>query len=586
MSSTTGAAPVPETVNGGELIARTLAAHGVRHAFGVHGGHLDALLTAMVRHGIRLVDHRHEAAAGNAAEGYARTTGGLGVVFATAGPGFTNVYSAIANAHCDRIPILVLTSSPPQREVELNVLQGAIDQVAVSLPITRWAHRATTAARLPDLVSLAVRHATCGVPGPVLLDVPIDVMFRPIDPATASDPCLTVPEPPGPSAHAVARSLQLLARAERPLLIVGGGAAMSPGLSDALEAFLDAHPLPVVTSSWGAGALPSGHRCLHGGPGDLVALPLLAQPPDLVLLLGARRGISLGGRSHSSIPAGAAVVQVDLDGVEPGRIGAVDLAVRSDAAEFLRALLAAAPAGALRDWAPWLDATVAARGAHAMLYAESPAVTESGRLHPYHAARAAVSTLDADSVGIFDGGEVSGWVSLFARAQRRGSWFGLGMLGGLGVGPGFAIGAAVGRPGERIVLFAGDGALGFHIGELDTMVRHDLPITVVVFNNEGWGMSLHGQQAIYGEDTRVVVDLLGTRYDRIAQAFGMAAERIEDPEAIGAAMERARVSGGPALVELAIAPEVVHPMMQQMLTPLPEGHTRVPYYESIPAGEA
>ena len=159
-------------------------------------------------------------------------------------------------------------------------------------------------------------------------------------------------------------------------------------------------------------------------------------------------------------------------------------------------------------------------------------------MHPYHAAREVVGTLDADSVGIFDGGEVSGWVSLFALPQRRGGWFGLGMLGGLGVGPGFAIGAAVARPGERIVLFAGDGAIGFHIGELDTMVRQDLPITVVVFNNEGWGMSLHGQQAIYGEGTRVVVDLPGTRYDRIAQAFGMAAERIEDPHGIAPAMER------------------------------------------------
>ena len=222
MSSTTfspieGAAAAG-TVNGGELIARTLAAHGVRHAFGVHGGHLDAMLTSMVDHGITLVDHRHETAAGNAAEGYALATGGLGVVFATAGPGFANVYSAIANAHCDRIPVLVLTSSPPQREAELNVLQGAIDQVACSLPITRWAHRVTTAARLPDLVSLAIRHATGGVPGPVVLDVPIDVMFRPIDPDTASVPSLTMPEPPGPCRarrHSIPRA-PLRRRATRP----------------------------------------------------------------------------------------------------------------------------------------------------------------------------------------------------------------------------------------------------------------------------------------------------------------------------------------------------------------------------------
>jgi acetolactate synthase-1/2/3 large subunit len=133
---------------------------------------------------------------------------------------------------------------------------------------------------------------------------------------------------------------------------------------------------------------------------------------------------------------------------------------------------------------------------------------------------------------------------------------------------------------------SGDGAIGFHLQELNTMVRHWLPITTVVFNNMGWGMSLHGQQALYGEETRVVVDLPDTRYDRIAEAFGLYGERVDNPEEIGAAMRRARATGGPALLDLAIAPEVVHPMMQQMLQPVPEGHTRVPYYETIPPGEA
>ena len=176
----------------------------MRHAFGVHGGHLDSVLTAMVRHGIELVDTRHEAAAGNAADGYARATGGLGVAFATAGPGFTNVYAALANAFVDRVPVLVLTSSPPLREAELNVLQGGIDQIAAAAPVTRFAHRVTTAARIPDLVTLAIRHATAGVPGPAVLELPIDVLFRPLDDAVASEPTRTEVEVPGPSERAVA----------------------------------------------------------------------------------------------------------------------------------------------------------------------------------------------------------------------------------------------------------------------------------------------------------------------------------------------------------------------------------------------
>jgi acetolactate synthase-1/2/3 large subunit len=572
------------TTHGGELVARTLAAAGVRHAFGLHGGHLDPILTSMVRHGISLIDTRHEAAAGNAAEGYARATGGLGVAFATAGPGFMNVFPALANAYVDRIPMLLLTSSPPLREAELNVLQGGIDQIAAASAVTRWAHRVTTASRIPDLVALAIRHATAGVRGPVLLEFPIDVLSRPVDEATASTATLVDIQPPGPSAHAVAVAADLLASAERPLIVIGGGAAVSPGMSEALRAFVERTKIPVVVSSWGHGVLPDGHSCLLGGPVEFTTLAMIGQVPDLIILLGARRGVMLGGRSTSMVPASARVVHVDIDGTEPGRIGTVDLAVRSDAAEFVRAL--ATSRSTWPNWAKWNDATKAAQGGHAYLYAGDDPIAPSGRMHPYFAAKAVVEALDTETIAIYDGGELSAWMSFFARAHRPRSWFGLGMMGGLGVGPGFAIGAQVARPESRVVLLSGDGALGFHLPEFNTMVRHKLPITTIVFNNQGWGMSLHGQQALYGTDTRVIVDLPDTHYDQIAAAFGLYAERVERPEEIGPAMRRAFDSGKPACLDLAIAPEIVHPIMQQLSQAVPEGHTRIPYYETIPPGEA
>ncbi|HEX7409989.1 MAG TPA: thiamine pyrophosphate-binding protein [Candidatus Binatia bacterium] len=566
------------------MVARTLAAAGVRHAFGLHGGHLDPILTSMVRHGISLIDTRHEAAAGNAAEGYARATGGLGVAFATAGPGFMNVFPALANAYVDRIPMLLLTSSPPPREAELNVLQGGIDQIAAASAVTRWAHRVTTASRIPDLVALAIRHATAGVRGPVVLEFPIDVLSRPVDEATASTATLVDIQPPGPSAHAVAVAADLLASAERPLIVIGGGAAVSPGMSEALRAFVERTKIPVVVSSWGHGVLPYGHSCLLGGPVEFTTLAMIGQVPDLIILLGARRGVMLGGRSTSMVPASARVVHVDIDGTEPGRIGTVDLAVRSDAAEFVRAL--ATSRSTWPNWAKWNDATKAAQGGHAYLYAGDDPIAPSGRMHPYFAAKAVVEALDTETIAIYDGGELSAWMSFFARAHRPRSWFGLGMMGGLGVGPGFAIGAQVARPESRVVLLSGDGALGFHLPEFNTMVRHKLPITTIVFNNQGWGMSLHGQQALYGTETRVIVDLPDTRYDQIAAAFGLYAERVERPEEIGPAMRRAFDSGKPACLDLAIAPEIVHPIMQQLSQAVPEGHTRIPYYETIPPGEA
>ncbi|MBP1687153.1 MAG: bznB [Deltaproteobacteria bacterium] len=572
------------TTHGGELVARTLAAAGVRHAFGIHGGHLDPIITSMARHGITLVDTRHEAAAGNAAEGYARATGGIGVAFATAGPGFTNVFSALANAYVDRIPMLLLTSSPPLREAELNVLQGNFDQLAAASAVTRWAHRVTTASRIPDLIALAIRHATAGVRGPVLLEFPIDVLSRPVEEATATTPTLVQPEPPGPSAHALAVAGDLLASAEHPLIVIGGGAAVSPGMADALQAFVEHTKIPVVVSSWGYGVLPQGHPCLLGNSAELATLSMMGQAPDVVLLLGARRGLMLGSRSNSMIPAAARVIQVDVDGVEPGRIGSVDLAVRADVAEFVRAL--AASRKGWPSWAAWNDATKVAQGAHAFLYAGAEPVTPSGRLHPYFAAKAVIESLGPETITVYDGGEVSAWMAFFARAHRPRSWFGCGMMGGLGIGPGFAIGAQVARPEARVVLVSGDGALGFHLPEFNTMVRHRLPITTVVFNNLGWGMSLHGQQAIYGTDTRVIVDLPDTRYDQIAAAFGLYAERVDRPEEIGPAMQRAAASGRPACLDLAIAPEIVHPMMEQVGLPVPEGYTRIPYYEPVPPGEA
>ncbi len=568
-------------IDGGELVARTLVAAGVTHAFGIHGGHLDSMLSAMARHGITLIDTRHEAAAGHAAEAWSRTTGQVGVCFVTSGPGFTNGYTPLASAHLDRVPLLMLTSSPPLREAELNVLQGGVDQIQAAAPVTRWAHRVSTTARIPDLVTSALRRTQAPTPGPVVLELPIDVLFRTVDEELASPPGPTTVGVPGPSVAAVAAVVDRLHAAERPLLVVGGGAARSAGASAALTALLDHAPMPVVASTWGHGVLDPDHPCWLGGLYELAALPFLAGAPDLVVLLGARRGFFL---SRRMVPDGVDVVQVDLDGGEPGRLP-VDLGVTSDVGELLRALAGPLQSRALPDRSAWIEATRAARDGFGLLFAEAPPVTPSGRIHPYVAAREVAGALDPDGILVFDGGESSGWISAFARASRPGSWFGNGYFGGLGVGPGFAVGAQAAHPDRPVVLYSGDGAIGFNLVEWDTMVRHGLPITTVVSNNLGWGMSFHGQEALFGADGHVVSDLPETRYDRIAESFGLYGERVEDPDEIGPAMRRARDSGRPACIDIAVAPEVVHPMMADMVGNIPEGYTPMPYYEPIPPGE-
>ncbi|EME23938.1 thiamine pyrophosphate-binding protein [Rhodococcus triatomae] len=570
------------SVTGGQLAARTLASFGVEAVFGVHGGHLDSFLVESDRLGIRIVDHRHEAAAGNAAEGYARVTGGLGVAFATSGPGYANVFSSVCNAAADRVPLLVVTSSPPLRETELNALQDGLDQVGTAKMVAKWAHRVTTVTRVPDLVALAVRHATTGVPGPVVLDIPIDVMFRSVEEELAATPSLAVPAPAAPSAATVDRLVEILGDAERPVIFTGGRASMSGGFRAALEALLADLRIPVFGVSWGLGLLAPDHPCWCGNSADAAALQFMAAPPDVVVLVGARRGPMTGSRNATMIPTGARVIHVDLDATQPGRIDDVALSVNADAAETISAL--ARHVGRLPGWPDWTAAARGAANAHGLLYAREPAQSERG-LHPYWASKAIVDALTPDTIVVYDGGESAAWTSFFARSERPRSWFGLGALGGLGVGPGMAIGAQVAGPSRPVVLITGDGGIGFHLQEFDTMVRHGLPITTVVMNNAGWAMSQHGQSALYGPDTAVAVDLPDTRYDAVARAFGCAGERVESIDDLAPAVEKAQKSGRPTCIDVTVSPVPVHPIMADLSSELRAGATRVPYYEPIPEGE-
>lgn len=574
------------TTTGGDLLAQTLVEYGVDTVFGVHGGHLDAFLNGLNARGVRLVDCRHEAAAANAAEGYARATGKLGVVFATSGPGFTNAYAGLVNSLVDRIPVLCVTSSPPLREVELNVLQGGFDQLAAAQTAARWAHRVTTAARVPDLTALAIRHATSGIPGPVVIDVPIDVMFREIDDAIATTATLTRSAPPAPAPESMERIVELVRGAERPVLVLGGGASLSEGAAQAAAALLERLPMPVVSSSWSFGVVPHDHPCNAGNSADMAAMAFVAGTPDLYLLVGARRGIFTGGRAENPIGPDARIVHVDIDPAEPGRIGRLDEAVVSDVAEFLKAL--ADRTGDLPGWADWAELAHNTRGATAMLYAEAPEPTDG--LHPWHVAKTIAEGLKADDTLVYDGGETSGWMNLFSRGSRPRSWFGLAYMGGLGVGPGFAMGAQAARQRKgdsgQVLLVTGDGAAGFHLQEFDTMRRHNLPVITIVFNNDGWGMSYHGQDMILGKENRVAVDLPPTRYDLIAQSMGLYGEHVTDLDQLGPAIQRARESGLPACIDVRVSAEIVHPMMDPLTAEIPEGAIRIPYYEPVPAGEA
>ncbi len=566
-------------MTGGELLAATLAAHGVEVAFGLHGGHLDAWLIAARNLGIKLVDTRHETAAVNAADGYARSTGRIGVAFATAGAGFTNALAGLDVSYADRSPLLLLTSSPPQREVETNALQGFIDQTAIARPLTKWAHRVTAATEIPRLVGLAVRTALTGVPGPVLLDLPVDVLFRPVRLDRPPQPDVRLPYSPSPAPEAVAEAVELLRNARRPAVIAGGGLrGIAP--SAALATFAERAGVPVFHPGMIVGAMPADHPNNAWSARGLAALTGEGRGPDAVLMVGARFGFYLGGRGGGTVPLDAAVVQVDLDGAEIGRIRPAEVGIVADATRTLQALTEAwGPTDDSAERREWL-ATATGVPARPTPFADEPEHVK-GRLHPYHGVRAALRALDPGATLVVDGGEISAWVTMSMAEAKPRRAIGCGYMGHLGTTPGLAIGTQIAEPDRRVVLLIGDGGAGFHIQEFDTMVRHGLPIVTIVVNNESWGMSLHGQQLMYGPETEVVTGLADTAFDRVAAGFGAYGVRVDTLAEVGPAVRAALEHGGPACVNLAVSGEVAHPVTASMLGAPGQGGTVLPYYENV-----
>jgi acetolactate synthase-1/2/3 large subunit len=552
-------------INGGELLVRMLERAGIRTVFTLHGGHLDSILMAAREHGFRLVDTRHEQAAVQAADGWARTTGRPGVAIVTAGPGVADAVSGVVNAHVDAVPLLMIGGANPLSEDERLPLAGGFDQVALLSTVTKWAHRVPHIERVPDQVAQALRIATTGRPGPVYLEIPIDVAFAQVDEERARFPKSIQPEAaPAPTAEAVETAMEWLQGAARPVILAGGGAWFS-GAARELLAFAERTRIPVFSNAKAHGLVPADHALCGRGVINLALLKRSAAgEPDAVLVLGARLGLFTGGRSSQILPRGARLIQVDIEGEEIGRNRDVDLGIVADCRETLRALGAAAE---VREWperSDWLAAVGQVRDAHRAMFAQG-LEGEKPPIHPYRLADAIVRAAGPDAVVVADGGETSAWMEMVAQVHSGGHWLSHGYLAQLGTGMPFAIAAQVARPDQRVVCVVGDGSVGINFAEFDTMARHELPIVVVVNNDQQWGMSAHGQDLIYGPDRRVVTDLGPTRYDLAAAGFGCHPEHVEEPRELVPALERALGSGRPACVNVMTDPSVISPVTMALV---------------------
>ncbi|MFI5366455.1 MAG: thiamine pyrophosphate-binding protein [Candidatus Binatia bacterium] len=568
-------------IDGGEMLIRVLEQQGIRDIFTLHGGHLDAIFQAALDHNIRLIDTRHEQAAGHAADGWARTTGRPGVAIVTAGPGVTDVVTGIANAYLDCVPTLFIGGAAPLVDAEMLPLQGGIDQLALLRPITKWAHRITHTHRIPDLVAQALRVATTGRPGPVFLEIPVDVLFKRVDEREVFFPQRVRPETsPAPASAAVKQAIDWLQEAKRPVILAGGGSWFS-GAGAELLAFAEHTGIPVFANSKARGMVPDDHPLSGRSFMTLGALTQMGSAPDLVLLLGTRLGLFTGGRSGMLIPDTARVIQVDIDGTEIGRNRDIELGIVADCREALRALTVASREKRSPDRSAWQEMVRQTRVFPNAMFSAALVQTEPP-IHPYRLAHTIATTVERDAIIVADGGETASWMDMAAEVHGGGHWLSHGYLGCLGVGMPFAVAAKVAHPDRQVVCIIGDGSVGLNFAEFDTMVRHRLNVVTVVNNDRQWGMSAHGQELMYGKERTVVTTLAPTRYDLAAAGFGCHAEHVERPDELVPALQRALGSGRPACVNVMTDPSVIAPITQIMVsqaTPKPDDDkVRMPYY--------
>ena len=535
-------------MNGGELAALTLAAHDVDTVFTLSGGHLFPLYDGCVKSNISLVDTRHEQTAAFAAEGWAKVTRRLGVAALTAGPGVTNGISAITSAHLNGSPVTIIGGRAPALRWGSGSLQE-LDHVPIVSSITKHAATLPTVDVLGSGLEHACRTARSPHRGPTFVDIPLDA-WGPTDAGPPEPTPAAVLSGGAPDPEAVQRVARRVASAHRPVLMVGGDVYWAMAEAELL-AFVESTRVPVFANDMGRGLLPADHELAFSR-----ARKVAFDDADLVVVMGTPLDFRLG------FGAFAAPVIHCVDSPE-GVAQHVELAEAT--AGDLRATLAA-----LAEQSPGAG-DAAARKARDEWIArlrdeeEQRRATEEERLladtHPIDPARIYGELrprLDRDAIVVGDGGDFVSYAGKYVDTFTPGCFLGPGPYGCLGAGTGYALAAALAHPDRQVVAMYGDGAIGFTLGDLDSLVRHGVNVTAVIGNNGIWGLEKHPMQMIFGYD--VVAELTpGTRYDRVAEALGGHGELVETPDAIGPALDRALAHDGLSVVNVLTDPADAYP---------------------------
>ena len=532
-------------MHGGKLVGQTLKAAGVECVFTLSGGHIMPIYDGCTDEGIAIIDVRHEQSAAHAADAWSRVRpGSIGVALVTAGPGVTDAVTGVANAWRANSPMLIIGGQGPFANRGKGSLQE-MDHVALMKPITKWADACYETERIPEYLELAMRHAVSGIPGPSFLELPMDILMSEARWEVPIPNIQTRPPSISPAPEPVAAALDVLAAAERPMMMVGTSVKWSQA-QDALNRFLEKTHIPAYANGMGRGMLPRDSELLFNRTRRQAM-----EACDVIVLAGAVLDFRLG--FGQSIPKEAKIIQLEMDNTLIGQNRSTDVALVGNLACTLDAMTAALEArDTAIDFSDYAKTLRVVEDEKAAAVAASASNNDQVPIHADRLCREIADFVNDDMIIVGDGGDIVAKTAKVLPVPKNGFWMDPGPLGTLGVGMPFALAAQHAHPDKRVLIVYGDGSFGLNGFEYDTAIRFNLPIVGIVGNDAAWGQMMRPQLAFYPEKPAVATQLNYTRYDKIVEAMGGHGEYVTEPDQIRPALERAFASGKAACINVEI----------------------------------
>lgn len=544
-----------ESKNGSELLLETLASLGIDTVFGYPGGAVLPLYDAIYQFdGVRHILARHEQGALHEAEGYAKSTGKIGVAIVTSGPGATNAITGIADGMSDSVPMLVFTGQVARSGIGKDAFQEA-DIIGITMPITKYNYQIRDVADIPRIITEAVHIATTGRPGPVVIDLPKDVSE--MKTSFYYDPEVTLPsyQPTvEPNALQVKKILTQLKKAKKPLIVAGGGVNYA-NATEELQAFAERYNIPVVSTLLSLGVMPIEHPLslgmggMHGSYASNMAL----MECDFMINFGCRFADRLTG-NPDTFAADAVVAHVDIDPAEIGKVVKTKIPIVGDAKSALQILLEAEPVKTRHE--DWTDSVLANKAKAPFSYK-----FDENIIKPQHAIATIGKITKGDAIVVTDVGQHQMWAAQFYPYKNARQLITSGGLGTMGFGIPAAIGAKLANPDKEVILFVGDGGFQMTNQELALLNGYGVPIKVVLMNNHSLGMVRQWQESFYDEHRSESTFDDEPNFQLLAEAYGVSHYKFTNPNTLENDLTII-TENRPMLIEVAISNrEHVYPMV-------------------------